>query len=406
MSVVRDYKCSSCGAPLPTPKNSGGQIKCAYCNAVCVIEHLVKNAETATKEDISSGYPLTADSAKLHAKLLEFLTHSPYMPLDVFSNGEVVSEEHLCVPAYLFNCTAMDSYTYEIGNRRERQIMTGSGEYERMETESYTEWTHMSSLVNVSATRFAPGNSEVVSPALGLSCRLDPGKLVELEKLEYPHDVETYDYNIAQSASFDEYVKPFFEEKLKEKAAGALRGKMFRKLTMGNGSRIDTEQVSHVFLGLYRIVYKYGGDQYALWVSGDGEHSHFDACPEDAHMKQAVEQKRQDYRHRVAAVPVPDANKNFLSACMVVSVIIGFMLIAVSYGFALLGIAVAAVCGVLRSRVNREYLAQCDRIRAFYKGEVDNILASVTEAAREFNINKQALRGIYEDVSGDARAFE
>ena len=33
------------------------------------------------------------------------------MPLDLLERVEIVKEEHVCVPAYLFYCDAMGNYT-------------------------------------------------------------------------------------------------------------------------------------------------------------------------------------------------------------------------------------------------------------------------------------------------------
>lgn len=43
------------------------------------------------------------------------------MPLDLLERVEIVKEEHLCVPAYLFYCNAMGNYTYDAGNIREHK---------------------------------------------------------------------------------------------------------------------------------------------------------------------------------------------------------------------------------------------------------------------------------------------
>lgn len=55
--------------------------------------------------------PLAADVGALHERIVEFLTNSPCMPLDLLERVEIVKEEHLCVPAYLLYCDAMGNYT-------------------------------------------------------------------------------------------------------------------------------------------------------------------------------------------------------------------------------------------------------------------------------------------------------
>ena len=49
------------------------------------------------------------------------LTAFPDMPLDVLDSVEVIKEEHICVPAYLFYCNAMCQFTYDAGNERQHK---------------------------------------------------------------------------------------------------------------------------------------------------------------------------------------------------------------------------------------------------------------------------------------------
>lgn len=55
--------------------------------------------------------PLAADVGALHERFVKVLTNSPCMPLDLLERVEIVKEEHLCEPAYLFYCDAMGNYT-------------------------------------------------------------------------------------------------------------------------------------------------------------------------------------------------------------------------------------------------------------------------------------------------------
>ena len=110
-STVKSFHCNNCGAPLVIPKGSKGKVVCPSCRTECVIEGLVKNAEIQAKENINSGMPLVADVGALHERIVKTLTNSPCMPLDLLERVEIVKEEHLCVPAYLFYCDAMGNYT-------------------------------------------------------------------------------------------------------------------------------------------------------------------------------------------------------------------------------------------------------------------------------------------------------
>lgn len=159
--MARDFRCNSCGAPLKIPKNSRGHVTCPSCRNECVLEGLAKIAEIAAKENINSGIPLTASPATLHRQLVRALYESPDTPVDVFDKIEVVQEKHYCVPAYCFYCNGTASFTYEAGNRREHKTAIDLGDRTRVETERYTEWTHMSGSASISATLFAPGERKL-----------------------------------------------------------------------------------------------------------------------------------------------------------------------------------------------------------------------------------------------------
>ena len=104
--------------------------------------------------------PLAADAGALHERIVKDLTNSPGMPLDLLELVEIVKEEHLCVPAYLFYCDAMGNYTYDAGNIREHKTAIDLGDKVRVEKERYVEWTQMSGSVSSSETLVASGNKQ------------------------------------------------------------------------------------------------------------------------------------------------------------------------------------------------------------------------------------------------------
>jgi len=408
MSEVKDFKCNGCGAPLPIPKNSKGYVKCPSCKTECVIEGLVKNAEMAAKENIASGIPLTASSAILHSKLLSYLTQSPNMPLDVFEKGEVVREEHHCVPAFYFYCNGTASYTYEAGNIRQHKTAIDLGDKTRVETQNYMEWTQMSGNANASAEMITSGNKKFGTQIRDLYMFLDNSKLYDFAELEFPYDVVTHDYNFPQTASFNEYAKPYMEELLKKNAAESLKGKDVRNLSIG-GNRIDKDEVVRIFLGLYRVVFKYGDKEYSIWVTGDGKNAINEGMPEDSKQKMAIEEKKQAMEREVSSIPVPTTGK--FTAGFWGSIILGIILAVVlnahglmPLGF-ILGIVGAIVFKVLKSKMMNPYNAKCAEIRATFQKEIDVLENQTKNTIQEFKAKKQALRGIYAGVSGDASAF-
>ena len=137
------------------------------------------------------------------------LTAFPDMPLDVLDSVEVIKEEHICVPAYLFYCNAMCQFTYDAGNERQHknQVALQNGKI-RTEKENYIEWTQMSNSVSATATIIAPGCREYSDMVNKLYAGADPNELIDFEELDFPYDIVTYSYNLPKNAAFNQYVKP------------------------------------------------------------------------------------------------------------------------------------------------------------------------------------------------------
>jgi len=403
--MVRDFRCNGCGSPLKIPKNSRGKVTCPSCKTDCVLEGLVKNAEMAAKENIASGIPLTALPATLHRKLVSLIAETSGMPLDVFEKGEVVREEHHCVPAFHFYCNGTASYTYEAGNVRQHKTAIDLGDKTRIETENYMEWTQMSGTANAQANMFTSGNKAFGLQVRDLYMFLDGNKLYDFAELEFPPDVITHDYNYPQTASFNEYAKSHVEELLAVNAKNALKSKDVRDFTLG-GSRIDKDEVVRVFLGLYRVVLKYGDKEYSMWVTGDGEEAITDGMPEDAKQKAAIDEKKQAMEQAVESIPVPTTGK--FTAGFWGSIVLGIVLAAVGIGVAgvILGIIGAIVFKVLKSKMMNPYNEKCTEVRAKFQKEIDELEAATKNAVEQFKSQKKPLRGIYQqEVAGDASAF-
>lgn len=395
MSAVKDFKCNGCGAPLPIPKNSKGHVKCQFCETESVIVGLVKNAEMADKENINSGFPLIASPSMLHRKLVSFLYKASDIPLDVFEKGEVVREEHCCVPAYLFYCNGTSSYTYEAGNVRQHKTAIDLGDRTRVETQNYMEWTQMSGTANASLTVFTSGNKEFATHIQKLYKSLDPSKLYDFDELDFPHDVVTYEYNTPQVASFNEYVKPDMEELLKKVAVEGLKGKDARDLSMGGGSRIDKEIV-RVFLGLYHVVFKYDNKEYSFWITGDGERAFHEGLPEDTERPKVLNDKKESMKRELSSITDPKTGG--LTFGMWACIVGAFF----TYGISLIG---AIIFGVLRSKKRKPYEAQLAEVQAKFQKDIDDFEGQASNVVQQFKSQKKALRGIYEGVSGDASAF-
>ena len=402
MSAVKDFKCSNCGASLPIPQNSKGHVKCPSCKTECVIEGLVKNAEMADKENINSGFPLRASPATLHRNLVSFLSESPNMPIDVFEQVEVIREEHHCVPAYLFYCNGTATFTYQAINIRQHKTTEDLGDKSVTTWENYEESTLMNSSANASANLFASGNKTFSQQIQKLYMFLDTSKLIDFDELDFPYDVVTYDYNFPQAASFNEYIKPYMDMLIEKEAKRSLAGKKTSQLSMG-GSRIDKDEIVRVFLGLYRIVFKYGDKEYSVWSTGDGEKAFHEGMPEDENREKELAQKQQ------AKESIPKAKTEGLMFGMIMSLACGILAFLFKkdfgeipvYGF--MGLcAIAIVIIIMRLDKKDKVYGEQQRLA---EDEINAFKAQAPDVVQQFKTQKKALRGIYEECTGDAAAF-
>lgn len=280
---IIDFKCSNCGGTLQSTGHSNGRVECPYCHTECIIDGLIKNAEILEKENINSGVSIDLDKNALNFSVVEALTSiGATYPLDIFQNGAIVDKKHVCVPSYLFYCNGMASFNYEAGVEKER-ISGGkikSNGKVKYNTESYTDWTPMSGSTNASASVVAPGNREYSEAIKNIYANYDANKLVDVEELVLPTDVETRSFNLPQPAAFNEFVKPHMESLLVESAENSLRGKNFRGLSLG-GCSVQKDEVLRLSLGLYQMAFQYKGTTHTLYLAGDGSKAWWDVQPVD-----------------------------------------------------------------------------------------------------------------------------
>lgn len=373
---VRDFHCNNCGASLSIPKNSKGIVVCPSCKTECVIEGLVKNSEIQAKENINSGISINADSRILHQRIINAMTASECMPLDVLEKAIVKKEEHICVPAYLYYCNGMASFTYEAGNRREHKTAIDLGDKTRIEKEEYTEWTQMSSSVSATATVIASGNKEYSSVIQKLYMHMDPNRLIDVEDLEYPYDVKTASYNLPQSAAFNEYVKPYMDGILEEQAVNSLNGKTYRNISMG-GSNVQKDEIIRIFLGVYHITYEYNGKEYSAFISGDGQNVVYEDVSVDLNRQRLFEEKQ------TALASVKNKHKYFKWGMIICTVVAIFTM-----GISLIG---TVICAVFYFKFKKEY----NNTQSTCQQEIDAIKDESKRVKEAFIQKGQLLNGIY-----------
>ena len=380
-ATVKNFRCNVCSAPIQIPAKSKGHVKCPYCDTDCVLDGLVKNSEIAAKENINSGLPLSASPATLHKKLVTVLSETSLLPLDFFEKGEVVREEHYCVPAYCFCCNGSTSFTYEVGNERVQAYR----EHSQNVTATHIEWTPGSSIASVSPILFAPGNKKTATQVKALYTNLDPNKLVDIEILEFPPDVVTYNYDLPQSVAFTEYIVPLVDKMLDQKAKKSIAKLNYRHFPTG-GSSVQKE-VTRVLLGLYHIVLKYGDQEYAIWVTGDGEKIINEGMPKDTRLLEDVNAKKQAMAREVLTIPVPDTTSYKLGFWG--SIIGGIILFFILWPLSIFCFVGAFVFWILKSEKMKPYNTKCATIHAKFQREINDLEVRGRNVVQQFNAQKK-----------------
>ena len=281
---VIEFKCSNCGGALKSTGHVNGKVECPYCHTECIIDGLIKNAEILEKENINSGVSIDLTKDMLNTSVIEALTGAGAVyPLDIFEVGTITKEEHVCVPSYLFYSNGMATFNYEAGNERTQQKITGVKSNGKVQTqnETYTEWSQMSGSTSVSASVIASGNREYCDVIENVFSQYDVNKLIDIEYLVLPTDVETCNFNFPQPAAFGEIVKPYVEKMLQDSAQKSLQGKTYRNLSMG-GCNVQKDEVLRLSLGLYKFAFKYKETLHTLYIAGDGSSYWWDVQPVDS----------------------------------------------------------------------------------------------------------------------------
>ena len=398
-----------------------------------MLDGIVKNAEMAAKENINSGVPLTATNAELHNIIVSVLEKEPYLPLDFFDNAEVIREDHYCVPAFCFEYNGEAPFSYEEGKQETRQERGFSSDSETITTIKEVIWHTERGTASVSGTLFVSGNKKLASYINDIYIYTDLNQLVDFEYLEFPTDVETLEYDVPQLTAFNEQIKPVVDEHLFIEGKKALNGTAYEvNIPRGgqygvrytrdfklSGSRIQKE-IKRVFLGLYRVIYKYGDKEFSMWVSADGKKVINDGKPADAQRQNKLEQLQKVLAEKEKELEsVPSSNVGCLIAGGVALIIAAIACLNGALGYSkfsevvipIVCVIVAIICFLKISSAKRkakEYdkqRMQSNEKVVKAKKELEGFESQLPSIIQRFKEQKKALRGIYEKVSGDEKAF-
>jgi len=427
--MAKTFRCSGCGEALKIPKNPREVVICPSCRNECVIDGLIKNAEMAAKENINSGVPLTATYTKLHSIIISVLEKEANLPLDFVDKAEVIMEEHYCVPAYCFEYNGEAPFSYEEGKQETRQERGFSGDSETIRTIWEVKWHTERGTASVSGTLFVSGNKKLAPYINEMYIKTDHNQFVDFEYLEFPLDVETLEYDVPQLTAFNEQIKPIVEHQLNKEGKKALNGTQYeghiprggvRGITYTSdfklsGSRIQKE-VTRVFLGLYRVVYKYDDKEYDIWINGDGSNWLYDSPPFDLNRKNEHEQLQKNVAEKEQELKsVPSSNVGCLITGVVAFIIIALICFGTLEEYSIIT-GIPCIIGAIlcyskiasAKRKAKEYDKKREESNEKIdkaKIELEDFESQVPAILQRFKSQEKALRGIYEKISGNDSAF-
>ena len=378
---MRSYHCKNCGAALQVGAHpTSNVVVCPACHTQNMIENIVKNAEIAAKQNINSGIPLTAGPDQLHSVLIQALAASPNLPLDVFDEVEVISETHVCVPAYCFEVMGNMSYTVEVGAEREHEHTRVTNDSIKVTTETKIEYSTINGQSFDSKTMFVAGSKEMSDVVTALYRDYDTGALVDIEDLVFPEDVYTCSPDLPQTTAFNQHIRPAMERLLQQKALQSLSNSIYRNFTPG-GTNVQKGETLRVFVGVYQITYRYKGQEYYLYVTGDGRAYYYDSLPNDA----TRVTKAQAMQDELKAVK----DKSWIAP--VAGIALGILLLVVRAGFLPAVIVCALVWIVGKIFLGKQPKAEREAIKA----RIDAFNREPEEAKQRFLSSGRRLRGIY-----------
>jgi len=253
---------------------------------------------------------------------------------------------------------------------------------------------------------------------------LDPKKLIDIEDLVFPPDVDICNYDLPPTAAFNGYAAPYIESLLKQKAESNLAKQKKRNLQMG-GANIQKD-ITRVFLGLYRVVFMYDNKEYSMWVTGDGANTFHNGMPEFKEkmlLNATIANRNKELEEKKRIYEKMPANKDEFNIGCVLTIFIITAVVFVVFDLGITGIIIEIICmlicvftiiGVIAdrktSKENRAKFLQ-EELEPL-KTELAQLMAlSTTEdlqsskTVQQFREQKKALRGIYENVSDDKKAF-
>jgi len=386
-----ELKCNSCGASLDVPQSISGVVVCPYCNTKCVIERTVtdKSASQNSSTEEALCLPFSSSATKLHRLLIDFFVKNKHIPNDIFECAEVIREEHCFVPVYIFNCNGSEAFTYDIKNIRTYKTAVKDGDDVHMQNVDYEEWDNgNSSTASVRASVIATGCYSFERVVPSLYERINTSHLCKVSDAVLPADTRKLYDATPMPTVFERYVVPAVENELKSKAYDILSGQSFRNLRMC-GANIQKD-ITKLYLGIYKIIYKYKEKEYEFFVSHDGLRVYTENAPYSDALDDLIKKKKEQCTREKSSLVMPNTSGYTVGRTLSLAVGIPFVLIAGSAlstvsdelsmvaCLLLLSIPIfgSIFFGKLKNNAMKPYFDKRDEIERRYADEIEQISAN------------------------------
>lgn len=261
MPVVKNYSCQNCGAVIGNITSASGQ--CEYCGTSFVVESIRNCSDFVRNEDIKCGIPLSAEPEKLYKYVRDFLTSSSAPPSDVLENAKITSCQNMCLPAYYYHYNGTASFTCQVAKTVE-SVSDGR-------TVRNTEWQPFGNNIYADVEGIASGNPQYDAVIDEMYGEYNPDIIIDAESLEIPENIETVKFSRPASEVLNRYVRKDIDDTLRKNAENQLDSMSGYRNLVVSSARPQKDSEYKLIAGLYCINLEYKGNDYSLYVSGDGK---------------------------------------------------------------------------------------------------------------------------------------
>ncbi|MCL1867188.1 MAG: hypothetical protein FWF82_07250, partial [Oscillospiraceae bacterium] len=142
---------------------------------------------------------------------------------------------------------------------------------------------------------FASGNRKMNDIVKRFYQESSAGVLIDVEKLEFPANIEIIEFDYPENASFTDNVIPHVNTILQQSAENIVSGATHRNLRIG-GANIQKDSV-RILAGACKINYTYAGKDYSLYLSSDGSKTFSEETPTDDSRQKILLKMEQEHRN-------------------------------------------------------------------------------------------------------------